>query len=71
MPAMVAMEAATAVDVSSYTTAITGALTDFSVGNLQTILFAALGITVGLGIFWFGYRFIKRKVIGAMKKGTI
>lgn len=62
---------ATAIDVSSFATAITGALKDFSTGNLQTILFAALGLTAGLGIFWFAYRFIKRKVVGAMKKGTI
>lgn len=61
----------TTIDVSTFTSAITGALQDFSTGNLQTILFAALGVTAGLAIFWFAYRFIKRKVVGAMKKGTI
>ena len=39
--------------------------------NLATILIAALGITVGLAIAWFAYRFIVRKVSGAMKKGKI
>lgn len=62
---------ANAIDVSAYATAVTGALKDFTTANLQTILFAALGVTAGLGIFWFAYRFIKRKVVGAMKKGTI
>lgn len=57
--------------VSSFITTITGALADFTTDNLATILVAALGLTVGLAIAWFAYRFIKGKVAGAMKKGTI
>lgn len=57
--------------LSTFITSITGALTDFSTGNLGTILVAALGITVTLAIAWFAYRFIVRKVSGAMKKGKI
>lgn len=57
--------------LSSFISSITGALTDFSTANLGTILVAALGITVVLAIAWFAYRFIVRKVSGAMKKGKI
>ena len=52
-------------------TAITGALTDFTTGTLSKVLVAALGITAGLAICWFAYRFIVRKVSGALKKGKI
>lgn len=57
--------------LSTFVTSITGALTDFSTANLGTVLVAALGITVTLAIAWFAYRFIVRKVSGAMKKGKI
>lgn len=57
--------------LSTFISSITGALGDFTSDNLATILVAALGITVSLAIAWFAYRFIKRKVSGAMKKGSI
>ena len=57
--------------LSTFITSITGALSDFSTTNLGTILVAALGITVVLAIAWFAYRFIVRKVSGAMKKGKM
>lgn len=57
--------------LSTFITSITGALTDFSTTNLASILVAALGITVGLAIAWFAYRFIVRKVSGALKKGKM
>lgn len=57
--------------LSTFISSITGALTDFSTTNLGTILVGALGITVTLAIAWFAYRFIVRKVSGAMKKGKI
>ncbi|MBQ3052425.1 MAG: hypothetical protein IJD55_01850 [Clostridia bacterium] len=57
--------------LSTFIQSVTGALTDFSTTNLATILVAALGITVVLAIAWFAYRFIVRKVSGAMKKGKI
>ena len=57
--------------LSTFITSITGALSDFSTTNLASILVAALGITVGLAIAWFAYRFIVRKVSGALKKGKI
>lgn len=57
--------------MSAFITSITGALADFSTTNLATIIVAALGITVGLVIAWFAYRFITRKVSGAMRKGKL
>jgi len=59
------------VDLSGFITSITGALTDFTIENLAIILVAALGLTVGLAIAWFAYRFIKGKVAKAMKSGRI
>ncbi len=58
-------------DLSGFISSITGALADFTTSNLATILVAALGITAGLAIAWFAYRFIVRKTSGAMKKGKI
>lgn len=58
-------------ELSTFMTAITGALTDFTSGTLSKVLVAALGITAGLAICWFAYRFIVRKVSGALKKGKI
>ena len=57
--------------ITTFLTSITGALADFTTGNLGTILIAALGITASLAIAWFAYRFIVRKVSGAMKKGKM
>lgn len=61
----------TATGLSSFITSITGALGDFTTANLGTILVAALGSTAVLAICWFAYRFIVRKVSGAMKKGKL
>lgn len=57
--------------LSAFLSTITGALSDFTTANLGTILVSALGLTAVLAICWFAYRFIVRKVSGAMKKGTI
>lgn len=57
--------------LSTFITSVTGALGDFSTSTLSTVLVAALGITVTLSIAWFAYRFITRKVSGALKKGRM
>lgn len=57
--------------LSSFISTVTGALTDFTTSNLGTILIAALGITATLAVAWFAYRFIVRKVSGAMKSGKL
>ena len=57
--------------LSTFVTAITGALSDFTTTNLSTILVAALGIAAILVVAWFAYRWLSRKVIGAFKRGRI
>lgn len=57
--------------LSAFITSLTGALSEFTSTNLATIIVAALGITVGLVLAWFAYRFISRKVSGAMKRGKL
>lgn len=61
----------TGTGLSTFIQSITGALSDFTTANLSTILVAALGMTAVLAIAWFAYRFIVRKVSGAMKKGRV
>lgn len=61
----------TEANLSSFITSITGALGDFTTDTLSTILVAALGITAGLAIAWFAYRFIRGKVSSAMRKGKL
>ena len=55
--------------LSTFISTITGALGDFTTSTLGTVLVAALGITAGLAIAWFAYRFIVRKVKKAITKG--
>lgn len=61
----------TVVDTSSFLESITGALADFSIANLSTVLIAGIGIAGGLVLAWFGYRFVVRKASGALKKGKL
>lgn len=65
------LTAAVGEDLTAWITSITGALSDFSVTNVITILVAILAITVPFAIFWFAYRLITRKVSKAMRKGKI
>lgn len=43
----------------------------FTVENLVTVIGAALGIGVGLFLFWFGYRFIKKQAVKGITKGKL
>lgn len=65
------LDATNPTELESFISTITGALSDFTTSNLGTILIAALGITAGLAVAWFAYRWISRKVAGALKKGKI
>lgn len=49
---------------------ITGALTDFSVPNVASVIVAGLGIAVPLVLVWFAFRFIYRKAKVALKRGA-
>lgn len=60
------------VNTSDYTDTIKTMLGSiFTVDNLVTIIVAGLGLCAGLFIFWFAYRFIKRRVEKALKKGSL
>lgn len=58
-------------DLDTFLTTIKGALADISTTNLAKVLVAVLGITVGLFLAWFGYRWVVRKVSGAIHKGRL
>ena len=60
-----------AVDMGDTLTSITGLFSDFSVANLLSIVGAALGVTVALFLFWFAFRWIKGKIVSALKKGRV
>lgn len=67
----VAVQETAASTLDTFLTSIKGGLADFTTANLATVLLAALGISAGLAIAWFAYRFVVRKVSGAMKKGKM
>lgn len=58
-------------DLDTFITTIKGALADLTTTNLAKVLVAALGITAGLFLAWFGYRWVVRKVSGGIKKGRL
>lgn len=65
------MEGSAAVNMGELTTSITGMLSDFSVANLTTLLGAGIGICAGLVLLWFGFNYLKRKLMGALKSGKL
>lgn len=69
--AMLAAEAGATSDLDTFLTTIKGGLADLTTANLGKILIAALGVTVGLFLAWFGYRWVVRKVSGGIKKGRL
>lgn len=60
-----------AVDVGELIGTVTGMLGNFSVANLGLFLAAGVGIAAGLVLLWFGFRFLVRKVMAALKKGKL
>lgn len=64
-------ETTVSTDLGTFIETIKGALADFTTSNLGTILVAGLAVSAGLVIAWFAYRFITRKVSGALKKGKL
>lgn len=55
--------------LSTFITSVTGALADFNVTNLGSVIVAGITIAIPLVLAWFAYRFITRKATGALKKG--
>ena len=52
-------------------TGVTGSLSDFSTANLTKVLVAGVGIAAGLVLLWFGFNYVKRKLMGALRKGKL
>lgn len=61
--------AAATTAVSEMTTAVSGALADFSVTNIAAIIVAGLAIAVPLVLGWFAFRWVYRKAKGGLKAG--
>lgn len=61
----------TAVDMSALLDGVTGSLSDFSTGNATKIIVAGVGIAAGLVLLWFGFNYVKRKLMGALRKGKL
>lgn len=61
---------ATDVDaVDEMNTAVSGALSSFSVANLAKVIVAGLAIAVPLVLAWFAFRWVYRKAKGGLKSG--
>lgn len=69
--AILAADAGATTDLDTFLNTIKGGLADLTTANLGKILLAALGVTVGLFLAWFGYRWVVRKVSGGIKKGRL
>lgn len=62
---------AVAASLNTFMESIAGALGDFTTTTLASVLVKGLGLAAGLVIAWFAFRFIKGKVLGALKKGKM
>ena len=58
-------------ELDTFISTIKGALVDLTAANLAKVLVAGLGISAGLFLAWFGYRWVVRKVSGGIKKGRL
>ena len=54
--------------IQTVITSITG---DITIGNIATLIATALGVAIPFVLFWFGYRFLTKKAMGAFKKGKV
>ena len=50
---------------------VTGSLGDFSTANLTKIIVAGVAIAGGLVLLWFGFNYVRRKLMGALRKGKL
>lgn len=42
-----------------------------SIANIALIILVCLGTCLGLALFWFGARYVSRKIMAAVKKGKV
>lgn len=71
MPAVLTGTAASSADMSGLVSSVTGMLGDFNTDNLIVLLTAGITICAGLVLLWFGFNYLKRKLMGALKKGKL
>jgi ABC-type microcin C transport system permease subunit YejE len=59
-------------EVVSGINAVTGSvMSNFSIANIATIIGIVIGAVVGLFLFWWGSRWVVRRVTGAFKSGKL
>jgi len=58
-------------DLNPFLTTLVSGLVDLSVGNIVQVILVALGVVSAPVLCWFGYRFVKRKLLKSFKKGKI
>lgn len=44
---------------------------DLSIGSIVAIIGIVIGTCVGVALFWFGLRYVIRKIMAAVKKGKV
>lgn len=59
------------VDLDTFISSVQGGLGDFTTANLAKVLVAGLGVAAGLVLAWFAFRWVTRKLMGALKKGRM
>lgn len=67
-PALAAEDTAFVDGIKQIWTEVTSQI---NITNIVAIIVIVLGSVIGLGLFWFGARYVLRKVTGAAKKGKI
>lgn len=58
-------------ELTSFLGSLTAGLVDLSVGNIVQVILVALGVVSTPVLCWFGYRFVKWKLLKSFKKGKI
>jgi ABC-type microcin C transport system permease subunit YejE len=57
--------------VSGINTVTSSVLSNFSIANIAAIIGIVIGAVVGLFLFWWGARWVVKRVTGAFKSGKL
>lgn len=71
MPVMAAETGSSTTFVDGIKTLWSQITEQVNIGNVVAIIGICLGVCVGLALFWFGLRYVIRKVMAAVKKGKV